>query len=134
MYTHTKHNEVLLGCKKKRTYRLLRPRGYCAKWDKSARQRRIPYNFTYMQNRKSKVKQTNRKQKRAHKYREQTGGGPRVGVGGWAEWGKGSGRYNLLVMERIGHRNERYSGGNPVNGIVIARMLTDGSHPLASLA
>ena len=36
-----------------------------------------------------------------------------------AGWLKGSGTYRLPVMERKSHRDERYSTGNIVNGIVI---------------
>ena len=36
------------------------PRGYYAKWNKSDKERQIPYNFTYIWNQK-KHKQTNKK-------------------------------------------------------------------------
>ena len=31
-------------------------RGYCAEWNKSDRERQMPYNFTYMWNLKNKTK------------------------------------------------------------------------------
>ena len=33
---------------------------------------------------------------------------------------KGSGKYSLPILQRISHRDERYSIGKVVNGIVIA--------------
>ena len=59
-------------------------RGYYAKWNKSGRERQIPYDFTYMWNLKNKINEQT-KQKQTHTSREQT-----VGcqiVGGWeAKW------------------------------------------------
>ena len=46
----------------------------------------------------------------------------------WGKWVKRSGKYRLLVMEEISHRNERYNIGNIVNGIVIVAMVPDGSY------
>jgi len=42
------------------------------------------------------------------------------GVGRWAKWVKEGGRYRPPVMERISHRDKRYSVRNIVSGIVIA--------------
>ena len=56
-----KYNEVLVGHKKEwdlaigNNIDLLR--GYSAKWDKSVRERQIPYDFTHMCNLKNKTKE-----------------------------------------------------------------------------
>ena len=44
------------------------PGGYYAKWNKSDRERQIPYDFTYMWNLKNKISEQT-KQKQTHRYR-----------------------------------------------------------------
>ena len=61
------------------------PRDYHTKWSKSERQRRIPYDNTYM---KSKKMNLFTKQKQTHRHRKQTygyqrGKGGREKLGAW---------------------------------------------------
>ena len=64
------------------------PREYYAKWNKSKKERKIPYDFTYMWNLKNKTNEKTTKQ--SCRYREQTGGCQRGG--GWGVernmWGR----------------------------------------------
>lgn len=55
-------------------------------------------------------------------------------VARWTKWVKGSGRYNLTVMELISHRDERYNTGDTINGTIKAFMVTDGYRPAVSIA
>ena len=63
------------------------PGGYYAKWNKSDRERQIPYDFTYWWNLKNKTnKQNKTKWKQTHRNTEQRGGcqrerGSGVGMG-----------------------------------------------------
>ena len=50
-----------------------RPRGYCAELNKSDRGRQMSYEYTYMQTLKNKINEQT-KQKKTHRYREQTDG------------------------------------------------------------
>jgi len=69
------HNGILLSHKKQWDLIICNnkngPRGYYAKWNKSDKERQIPYDFTYIWNLRNK---TNKKQKQTCKYREQSGG------------------------------------------------------------
>ena len=75
------------------------PWGYYAKWNKSDRERQIPYNLIYMWDLKNKTnKQT--KQNKTHRHRKQNGGCQGDGgVGGWEKWVKGVKRYKLTVIK-----------------------------------
>ena len=44
-------------------------RGFCAEWNKSDRERQMPYDFTYMWNLKNKINEQ-ADQKQTHRYRE----------------------------------------------------------------
>ena len=57
--------------------------GYYAKWNKSHRERKMPYDITLIWNLKNKTKW-----KQTHKYREQMGDSQR-GFGGEGESGRG---------------------------------------------
>ena len=61
IYIHT-HNEILLNHKKTRNLAICNnvdeSRGYYVKWNKSDRERQIPYDFTYMWNLKNKTNKT----------------------------------------------------------------------------
>ena len=54
------------------------PRGYYAMWNKSVKERQIPYDFTYMWNLKNNINEKTRK-RQTHRYREQTDGCERGG-------------------------------------------------------
>ena len=56
------------------------PREYYTKWNKSDRERQIPYGCTYIWNLKNKIHEQT-KLKQIHRYREQTNG-CQIG-GGW---------------------------------------------------
>ena len=69
------YNGLLLNHKKEWKFAICNnmdgPRGYYAKWNKSDRERQIPYNFIYVWNLKSKNKETNiTQQKHTHRCRE----------------------------------------------------------------
>ena len=59
------------------------PRGYYTQWNESVRERKIPYDFTFMWNLKNKINEQT-KLKQIHRYREQTDGCHRGGgLGDW---------------------------------------------------
>ena len=78
-------NEILLSHSMKIDlwWKLDRPRGCYAQWNKSDRGRQIPHDFTYMWNLKEK---TNWQNRNSHRYGEKTGGcHRRRGLGSWAQ-------------------------------------------------
>ena len=60
------------------------------------------------------------KQKAKANWQTEQTDGCQCGVGRWAKSVNGNGRYNLLVMEWISHRNKRHSIGNIVSDIIAA--------------
>ena len=80
------------------------PIGYYVKWNKSFRERNLPYDFTYMWNLKYRInKQT--KPKQTHRYREQTDGCQRGGF-----WGTGWKKCWDLEIQICSHK---IATGNP---------------------
>ena len=72
------------------------PRGYYAKWNKSEREKQIPYDFTYMWKLKPKqMKSWNNEMQRTNSCLPE---GKKV-MGSGQKWVKRSGRYRLPVME-----------------------------------
>ena len=62
-------------------------RRYYAKWNKSDRERQIPYGFTYMWHLKNKTNEQTYQNRNSLRYREQTGG-CQSGGGWWDEWNR----------------------------------------------
>ena len=97
------HNGILLGHKKWNLNICDNTDGstcYYAKWNKSGRERQIPYDFTYMWNLKNKINEQT-KQKQTHTYWEQTECCQmRGGFGGMCEKDIEIKEYRLVVPKR----------------------------------
>ena len=63
------------------------------------------------------MKQNKQKQKKAHKYREQTDGYYRERQDG--QKGEGEGEIQLPVMEQVSHKDDRYTISNIINSTEI---------------
>ena len=92
------------------------PGGHYAKYNKSDRERQIPYDLTHMGNLKNKHKhkQTNKKH-HAHKYGEQICGCHRQRV----KWVKGVKRYKLSLVKQITPGDVTNSMATVVNNTVL---------------
>ena len=92
-HTHigTTHTGIILSHKKEWNLAICDSMGgtwgYCAKWNKSDRERQIPYDFTYMWNLRNKANKTRQDSKiQRTDWWFPVG----RGIGGWAEWRRGS--------------------------------------------
>ena len=96
------------------------PRWYYIKWNKSDRERQIPYDFPCVESKKQNKIANITKQKQNQRYREQTGSYQREGVGGWEKQVREIKWYKLPVTKRMSHGYEKHSMGNIVNNNVIS--------------
>ena len=77
------------------------PRGHYAKWNKSDRERHIPYDFTYIWHLNNKINKQ-KEQKQTRGYREQTDSGQMGGrLGKWTEKLKGIRKYKLPIIKMV---------------------------------
>ena len=95
------HNRILFSCKEKRMKschcdNMDGPWGNYAKWNKSHKERQIPYDFTYMLNLK-KTKQT--KQNKDHRSENKMMVAKGRGVGEWTKWEKKVKSYKLTIIK-----------------------------------